>query len=311
MALGPGGTDAVPAAALAAIDAGGPVVASPAARTLLEELGLACGPIPAGGPPADVTVAALDAEAHRLALADPGRETVPDRDSLRDRAIGAEVAALARVGAELRRECPWDREQTAATIVPHTVEEAFEVAEAVAGGDPARIEDEVGDLLFQSVFLARFLEEDGTGDLASVAAGQVRKLVSRHPHVYGPGGSLETGSPAVRDADAVVDVWEERKRAERADQGIFHDLPPGLPALAYASKTLSRAARGGVPAPGPDEALAALSARVADLAAARDADAVGGVLLAAVAVARALGVDVEIALRSAAADFRREVERAD
>ena len=110
--------------------------------------------------PDGATIAAPDAEAHRIARALPGAETLPGREALRARAIGAEVAALAEVGLRLRRDCPWDREQTAATIVPHTIEEAFEVADAVASGGEG-LSDELGDLLFQSVFLAQLLEEEG------------------------------------------------------------------------------------------------------------------------------------------------------
>ena len=184
---------------------------------------------------------APDAAAHRIAQALPHAETLPAREALRARAIGAEVAALAEVGLRLRRDCPWDREQTAATIVPHTIEEAFEVADAVASGG-AGLADEIGDLLFQSVFLAQLLEEEGAADLASVARGQADKLVSRHPHVY--------GDAVAESAGGVVDIWERRKREERSDQGLFHDLPAGLPALAYATKAQKRAAAAGLRLPG-------------------------------------------------------------
>ncbi|MDX6644912.1 MAG: hypothetical protein QOK40_639, partial [Miltoncostaeaceae bacterium] len=134
--LGPGEPDAVPAAALRAL-AEASVVFSPSLPAALEAaltavLGAAPQPLPplAGLPPG-AAIAAPDAEAHRLARVMPDALTFPDREALRARAIGAQVARLAAVGLELRRECPWDREQTAATIVPHTIEEAFEVAEAL------------------------------------------------------------------------------------------------------------------------------------------------------------------------------------
>ena len=300
MALGGGDPDAVPAESLAVLDAAREVFATEAAGAVLAGGGrrarvVAEGVVAVAGP-----TAALDDEAHRLSRAHPGVPTLPGRETLRDRGIGAAVARLAAVGAELRRECPWDRVQTAETIVPHTVEEAFEVAEAVAGGDPDRLADELGDLLFQSVFLARLLEEDGGADLADVADGQRRKLISRHPHVY--------GDVAADGPDAVVDVWERQKRAERVGQGVFHDLPVGLPALAYATKTLKRAAAAGLAAPDAGEASEAVARLAGELVSDGDADRVGDLLLAAVRVARTHGVDPEIALRAAALRVRRSVE---
>lgn len=176
--LGTGAPESLPAVALSA--------AAEASRVMAPELapGLraALGPI---GPeplvqldrlPDDVLILAPDIEAHRIAERLPQASTIPDRDALRARAIGAEVAALAQVGMRLRRECPWDREQTAETIVPHTIEEAFEVADAIAAGG-AGLADELGDLLFQTVFLAQLLEEVGGADLATVARGQCDKLI--------------------------------------------------------------------------------------------------------------------------------------
>lgn len=301
--MGSGTADAVPAAVLSLL-AGGPPVLGVDISTVVGELL----PVPVRETAPDATlpdgatVVAPDPVAHRLALRYPGAVTVPDREVLRGRAIGAEVAALTQVGAHLRRECPWDREQTAATIVPHTIEEAFEVAEAVAS-DGIGLPDELGDLLFQSVFLSQLLEEEGTADLASVARGQIDKLVSRHPHVY--------GEEVAATAAGVIDVWERRKRAERADQGIFHDLPAGLPALAYATKAQKRAASVGFTFAGSDEALAHLDGELARLRRDPGPDAVGAVLLAMVAVARMLGADPELALRAAAGRFRRRVERAE
>ncbi|MBJ7365851.1 MAG: AMP-binding protein, partial [Thermoleophilia bacterium] len=139
--------------------------------------------------PTECTVIAPDPLAHAIATAHPTARTVPARDILRARAIGTRVAELAVVASRLRAECPWDRVQTAATIVPHTVEEAFEVAEAVADGDPAHQADEIGDLLFQSLFLAALLEEDGNDDLATVAEvvwlDDVRKTIGLPDKLYG------------------------------------------------------------------------------------------------------------------------------
>src|SRR5947209_13191894 len=99
--------------------------------------------------------------------------------------LGEALEDLQQLTERLRRDCPWDREQTERTIVPHTVEEAYEVADAAFAGDDAKLHDEIGDVLFQSYFLAMLLQERGAGDLASIARALHAKLVSRHPHVYG------------------------------------------------------------------------------------------------------------------------------
>jgi MazG family protein len=292
----------VPAAALAALAAAPRVLAPPLTAELRAVLPTTPGSLgELSELPGDATVAAPDAEAHRLACALPCADTLPGRDALRARAIGAEVAALAEVGLRLRRECPWDREQTAETIVPHTIEEAFVVADAVAAGGTG-LPDELGDLLFQAVFLSQLLEEEGTADLALVARGQTDKLVARHPHVY--------GQAAADTASGVVDLWERRKREERAGQGIFHELPAGLPALAYATKAQRRAAAVGFDFPGVEAALAKLEEETGELREDPGARELGDVLFAAVAAARALGADPELALRASAQRFRERVEGA-
>lgn len=299
--LGAGDPESVPARALA-VTAGARHVVAPELPDALREI-LPVAPGPLGDPaalPDGTVIVAPDAEAHRLARALPDAATVPDRATLRDRAIGAEVAALTRVGLRLRRDCPWDRVQTAATIVPHTIEEAFEVADAVATGHG--LADELGDLLFQSVFLAQLLEEEGGADLGAVARGQAEKLISRHPHVY--------GDEVAATAAGVVDVWERRKREERADQGIFHDLPTGLPALAYATKAQKRAASVGFDFPDVPAALDKLDEEAAELRAEPGARELGDVLFAAVGAARAVGTDPELALRASAQRFRERVEAA-
>ncbi|MGE0028128.1 MAG: nucleoside triphosphate pyrophosphohydrolase [Thermoleophilia bacterium] len=303
VALGPGAPEAVPASAINAVTGAAPLLAPPLDPALAAALGADPAPLPAlDAVPDGATIVAPDAEAHRIALALPDAGTLPDREALRARAIGAEVAVLAEVGLRLRRDCPWDREQTAATIVPHTVEEAFEVADAVAADDAPHLADELGDLLFQSVFLAQLMEEDGTADLASVARGQADKLVSRHPHVY--------GDAVAESAGRVLDLWERRKREERADQGLFHDLPAGLPALAYATKTQKRAAAAGFDFPDVGAALAKLDEEAAELREEPGARELGDVLFAAVGAARAVGADPELALRASAQRFRGRVERA-
>ncbi len=301
--LGTGAPEAVPAAAVA--------VAAEAVRVLAPELRpellAALAPIapePLGDPRTvaeGAVILAPDVEAHRIAGLLPRARTLPERGALRARAIGAEVAALAEVGLRLRRDCPWDREQTAETIVPHTIEEAFEVADAIASGG-AGLADELGDLLFQSVFLAQLLEEEGGADLGAVARGQAEKLISRHPHVY--------GDAVAASASGVLDVWERRKREERADQGMFHELPPGLPSLAFATKVQKRAAAVGFDFPDTDAALAKLDEEAAELRDEPGARELGDVLFAAVGAARAVGADPELALRASAQRFRERVERA-
>jgi ATP diphosphatase len=307
--LGAGTPESVPAVALAAVAEAGRVLAPPLEPELLAALPVA--PEPLGdlaALPFEALIVAPDAQAHRIARRLPDARTLPGREALRARAIGAEVAALAAVGLRLRRECPWDREQTAQTIVPHTIEEAFEVADAVARGG-AGLADELGDLLFQSVFLAQLLEEDeGGADLADVARGQSDKLIGRHPHVY--------GEAVAADARGVVDVWERQKRREREERGtageadVFYDLPVGLPALAYATKTQKRAAAVGFDFPDVEAALGKLREETAELEADPGAGELGDVLFAAVGAARAVGADPELALRASATRFRERVERA-
>ena len=209
---------------------------------------------------------------------------------------------LQELAERLRRECPWDREQTAQTIVPHTVEEAYEVADAALAGDDAKLLDELGDLLFQTFFLSLLLEEQGAGDLAQVARVIHEKLVRRHPHVFGA-GELES-------AGAVKRQWEAIKMEEEGREGIFHHVPDTLPALLLAQKVQRRAAAIGFEYPDRKGAVADLDAEVAELHAEPSGDELGDVLFAAVNVARHLGVDPELELRRASARFAGRVERA-
>lgn len=298
--LGPGDTGSVPAAALAALEGRAPLYAVDLPEALQQHVGPL--PPPPHPLPDEAVVVATDPVAMSLARKYPAADTVPDRDTLRRRAIGAQVADLAAVGWHLRAACPWDREQNAATIVPHTIEEAYEVADAVASADAALLRDELGDLLFQAVFLSQLLEETGDGDLGEVAAGQVTKLISRHPHVY--------GDERADQAAAVLNVWERRKREERPDQGIFHELPTGAPAMAYATKVNKRAAAVGFTFTTLDAALACLDEEVGELRAHPSPEELGDVLFAAIAVARQLGADPELALRGTAQRWKGRVEAA-
>jgi MazG family protein len=224
---------------------------------------------------------------------------------------------LQRLTERLRRDCPWDREQTARTIVPHTVEEAYEVADAALRDDPEKLLDELGDLLFQVYILALLLAEEGHGDLESVARGVHAKLVARHPHVF--------GEAEARTAERVRSNWERLKAEQEGREGIFHHVPENLPALLYARKVQRRAATIDFEYPDTDGALADLDDEVLELkeaiAAAPDGqpetepdvrvvEELGDVLFAAVNVARRLNVDPELALRWMSDRFRERVERA-
>jgi len=225
---------------------------------------------------------------------------------------GSEIQeALARLDAitrRLRRECPWDREQDERTIVPHTVEEAYELADAAYRRDDAKLVDELGDVLFQVHFLALLLEERGAGDLARVAEACTEKLVRRHPHVFGEdaGDSLSAGD--------VLRRWDQIKEGEHGrEPGIFGEVPENLPAPLYARKVQRRAATSGFDVPGVEGALQAVSDELGELERAQTPDErfheLGDVLFAAVNVARKLHLDPELALRAASDRFRDRVQR--
>ena len=231
-------------------------------------------------------------------------------------ALGEALLELQQLTERLRRDCPWDREQTARTIVPHTVEEAYEVADAAHGDDRAKLLDELGDLLFQVYFLALLLQEEGQGDLEAVARAVHEKLVRRHPHVF---GETEAATPG-----RVRENWERIKREQEEREGVFHDLPETLPSLLYARKVQRRARAVGFEYPDVDGALADLDDELRELRAElgeepapeteadpRQFEELGDVLFAAVNVARRLNVDPELALRAASNRFVVRVERAE
>jgi MazG family protein len=228
------------------------------------------------------------------------------------------LADLQVLTERLRRDCPWDRAQTVRTIVPHTVEEAYEVAEAALAGDDVKLVDELGDLIFQVYFLALLLEEHGQGTLADVARGIHEKLVARHPHVF---GEVVLDSPG-----AVKHRWEGLKREQEEREGIFHHIPEVLPALLYARKVQRRAAAIGFDYPDVGGAFADLEDELTELrlelegkddpapeteADPRVAEEIGDVLFACTNVARRLNVDPELELRRAADRFVARVEGAE
>ena len=224
---------------------------------------------------------------------------------------------LQELTRQLRRECPWDREQTAVTIVPHTIEEAYEVADAALAGTAEALHGELGDLLFQVYFLSLLLEEQHEGDLESVARDVHEKLVRRHPHVFGDADARTPGR--------VRERWEALKTEQEGREGIFHDVPEALPALLQARKVQRRAAAVGYDWPDLAGPLAKVREELAELedAGARagepapetepDSDVfheVGDLLFTVVNVARRLNVDPELALRATTRRFTVRVEAA-
>jgi XTP/dITP diphosphohydrolase/tetrapyrrole methylase family protein/MazG family protein/ATP diphosphatase len=187
--------------------------------------------------------------------------------------------------------------------VPHTVEEAYEVADAALADDDAKLLDELGDLLFQVYFLALLLEERGNGDLATVARNVHEKLVRRHPHVF--------GDVEARTAGRVRENWERIKREQEGREGVFHHVADALPALLYARKVQQRAKAVGFEYPDLAGAVADLDDEVRELKEDFSGAELGDVLFAAVNVARKLDVDPELELRRAADRFRRRVEVAE
>jgi uncharacterized protein YabN with tetrapyrrole methylase and pyrophosphatase domain len=211
---------------------------------------------------------------------------VPDDPSAE---AAAALARLDEITRRLRRECPWDREQDERSIVPHTVEEAYELADAAHGGDDARLLDELGDVLFQVEFLSLLLEERGAGSLAEVADHCREKLIRRHPHVFGE-VEAETAGEVLRN-------WNQIKREDERGGEIFGSIPETLPSTLYAKKVLKRAESAGHGPPATADA-------------GDDFAAQGERLLEAVRESVAAGVDPELALRAAADRYREGVEAA-
>ena len=221
-----------------------------------------------------------------------------------------DISRLLEIMARLRTPgtgCPWDLEQDFSTIVPYTIEEAYEVADAIERNDLKDLKEELGDLLFQVAFHARMAKEQGAFDFADVATAISDKMIRRHPHVF--------GAESYRTAGEQTVAWEVIKQQERAGKtrgGVLDDVPVGLPALTRAVKLSSRAARVGFVWPSVNEVLDKLDEEIAELkveVASGDKDKLRGELGDALFVianlARALDIEPEDALRATNAKFVR------
>lgn len=242
-------------------------------------------------------------------------DKTPEKEQRRAEALarnGAAAQAVIDVMARLRDPdggCPWDLEQNFGTIAPYTIEEAYEVADAIERADMPALKEELGDLLFQVAFHARMAEEQGGFDFADVANGLAAKMIKRHPHVFGAGDD--------RTAEEQTRAWEALKAEERAKKhaSLLDDVPMALPALMRAEKLTKRAARINFDWPTANEVLAKLDEELAELAEARasaDQDAMaeemGDILFVMANLARKLNVDPEDALRRANLKFTRRFQ---
>jgi len=224
-----------------------------------------------------------------------------------------DIARLIEIMAALRTPgsgCPWDLEQNFATIAPYTLEEAYEVADAIARGDLAHLKDELGDLLLQVVFHARMAEEEGRFDFGAVVEAITRKMIRRHPHVFADAEG--------RTADHIKGMWEQIKAEEKAErgepqkQGALGGVPVALPALTRALKLQNKAGHVGFDWNDPRAVLAKIREEVDEIEAALDggnaaesAAEVGDLLFAVVNLARHLNADPEGVLRATNAKFER------
>lgn len=217
---------------------------------------------------------------------------------------GPLLEELAAIMGRLRAPdgCPWDREQTFETIAPYTVEEAYEVADAIAAGDMDALQEELGDLALQVVYHARMAEERGAFGLADVLRGIIAKMIRRHPHLFG-------GAAAIENAGDQAVQWEILKAAEKPRRSAVDGVAAGLPALMRAQKISSRAARAGFDWADADGALAKIHEELDEIRFASDdtqrQEEAGDMLLACVSYLRHLGVDAETALRDATRKFEQ------
>lgn len=244
--------------------------------------------------------------------------TPPKPTGLPEGAMDRLLAVMARLRSP-NGGCPWDLEQNFATIAPYTIEEAYEVADAIERQDMAALKDELGDLLLQVVFHAQMAREAGTFDFTEVAAGISEKMIRRHPHVFGD-VSIET-------ADAQTKAWEEHKEHERRTKATAEGRTPsvldgvaaGLPALMRALKLQRRAARVGFDWPSAQDVFLKIDEELSEIkselgtapAPERLLDEVGDLLFAVVNLARHLEVDPEAALRHANNKFERRFRQVE
>jgi MazG family protein len=233
---------------------------------------------------------------------------VPTEDAQAD--LRAVVHCLRAPGG-----CPWDREQTHESLIPHLLEEAYEVAEAIRNGDMPHLREELGDLLLQPLLHAEIASESGHFDLDAIARELTEKLIRRHPHVF--------GDASVTDTEGVLTQWDEIKRREKGETPAtrkphLHGISHGLPALMRAQKVQKKTAKVGFDWPDlapvlekvQEEAREIIEA-VAEKDAAAVAEEVGDFLFNAVNLARKLGVDAESALAAATAKFERRFGRVE
>src|SRR5580704_6460680 len=228
------------------------------------------------------------------------------------------IDRLLQIMARLRHSedgCPWDREQDFASIAPYTIEEAYEVADAIERGDMPALKDELGDLLLQVVFHARMAEEAGLFAFDDVANAISDKMIRRHPHVF--------GDAEIRSVSAQNEAWEAHKAAERAASGGANSVLDGIalafPALLRAAKISRRAARIGFDWPDARGVIAKINEEVAEIETEIDAgndpdrleDEVGDLLFATASLARKLDIEPETALRHATAKFERRFRRVE
>jgi MazG family protein len=230
------------------------------------------------------------------------------------RPIDRLIAIMARL-RDPARGCPWDKEQDFATIAPYTIEEAYEVADAIERGDLAALKEELGDLLLQVVFHARMAEEAGQFGFDDVAAAISDKMVRRHPHVF---GDAEIASVAAQN-----EAWEAHKAKERAAKGeatsVLDGVALALPALLRAAKISRRAARIGFDWPDAEDVIDKIEEEIAEIEDAIDENGdrapieeeVGDLLFTAANLARKLDIEPETALRRATAKFERRFRRVE
>ncbi|WP_313136878.1 nucleoside triphosphate pyrophosphohydrolase [Paracoccus jeotgali] len=240
-------------------------------------------------------------------LSRPSAAAAPDRNQ-------TEIARLIEIMAALRDPatgCPWDIEQDFASISPYTIEEAYEVADAIQREAWDEFPGELGDLLLQVVFHAQMAQEQGMFDFADVAARISDKLIDRHPHVFGPESRDKSAAQQVKDWETI----KAAERAKRAERGVLDGVAMGLPALTRAVKLQNRAARVGFDWPGAADVLDKLAEETAELVEAREAadpahlaEEFGDLLFVMANLARHLEIDPEEALRNANAKFTRRFQ---